>query len=179
MVRTTGVLLLTLVLGLPGCGGKKRSSDGDDDQPTSQPGESMKAGGGGLIDHVTGKGDADPAVDFPGPLLGRLKVVGLETQGFVAATPEPYGAAACVRGIVSGLDLLLCRYATPAAASAAEERLLAFVGDAVTGVGRAFGAFGLAVADRQKVDLKGQTITKLLEALGAVSKDDVPPPPMP
>ena len=68
----------------------------------------------------------------------------------------------CQSGTVDGLDLVVCNYATPAEAKAAEEPALAWVGG-VTGASQAHGAALIVIADRKKADPNGKTINRLMK----------------
>jgi hypothetical protein len=184
-MRTRLSILLPLLIAVAwGCGGGKKASE---KQPGKKPvqAEAMAtdAEGGGLIQRVTGGPATAPTKlapgDFPKALLARLDQAGIKHAGWAETPGAAYGASACSRGTVEQLDVLLCAYDAPAAAAAAEEKLLGFVTDAVTVVARSAGATGVAVADRKSVDLKGQQITRVLKALGAVPDSGTPPPPPP
>ena len=68
----------------------------------------------------------------------------------------------CQSGTVEGLDLVVCNFATPADAKAAEEPALAWVGG-VTGSSQAHGAALIVIADRKKADPNGKTINRLMK----------------
>jgi len=71
-------------------------------------------------------------------------------------------AADCQTGAVGEIDVLLCNFASPAEAKAAEVAGLAWIG-AATGASQAHGAALVVVADRKKADPSGRTINKLLK----------------
>ena len=71
------------------------------------------------------------------------------------------------RGRVEQLDVLLCAYASPEAARKAEKKVEKFIAGAVSGAVRRSGAQLLAVADRDKKDLKGKQIQQLLKLFAA------------
>ncbi|HEY0193076.1 MAG TPA: hypothetical protein VGC42_18290 [Kofleriaceae bacterium] len=68
----------------------------------------------------------------------------------------------CQAGTVSGLDLVVCNFATPAEAKAAEGPALAWVGG-VTGAAQAHGAALVVIADRKQADPSGKTINRLMK----------------
>lgn len=69
---------------------------------------------------------------------------------------------ACQSGTVEGVDVLLCSFASPAEAKAAEDPGLTWVGEA-TGTSQARGAALIVLADRRKVDPSGRTINRLMK----------------
>jgi hypothetical protein len=68
----------------------------------------------------------------------------------------------CQTGTVEGLDVLLCSFASPVEAKAAEDAGLAWVGEA-TGASQARGRALIVLADRHKSDPNGHTINRLLK----------------
>ena len=68
----------------------------------------------------------------------------------------------CQGGSVEGIDVLVCNFASPAEAKAAEDAGLAWVGPA-TGASQARGAALIVLADRKKSDPNGRTINRLLK----------------
>ncbi len=84
-------------------------------------------------------------------------------------TPSPLTPAQvpvgkdCQSGTVNGVDVLVCQYATPAEAKAAEEPGLQWVGES-TGMSQAAGKVLVAAADRRKADPSGRTINSLMKA---------------
>ena len=83
-------------------------------------------------------------------------------------TPSPLAPATvpfakdCQTTSVESVDVLLCNFASPAEAKAAEEPGLAWVGT-VTGASQARGAALIVVADRKKADPNGRTINRLMK----------------
>ncbi|HEY3355864.1 MAG TPA: hypothetical protein VGQ83_21605 [Polyangia bacterium] len=134
----TAALVALGALAAAGCGKK------------AAPGEAAKAG------------KAAPGAPFEDAVLTRLKDGGFGVGKFDAAPADAYGATRCVRGPVDRLDVLLCDYPSAEAATAADKRLKGFASGAVSGAARRAGTVGLAVADRDKVDLPGKHIAKLL-----------------
>ena len=68
----------------------------------------------------------------------------------------------CQSGTVEGIDILVCNFASPAEAKAAEDAGLAWVGQ-VTGASLARGAALVVLADRKKADPSGRTINRLMK----------------
>ncbi len=68
----------------------------------------------------------------------------------------------CQSGTVEGLDVLLCDYASPAEAKAAEDQGLTWVGSA-TGSSQAHASTLVVIADRRKTDPSGRTINRLMK----------------
>jgi hypothetical protein len=68
----------------------------------------------------------------------------------------------CQTGAVAEIDVLLCNFASPAEAKAAEDAGLAWVG-AATGASQAHGSALVVLADRKKADPNGRTINKLMK----------------
>ena len=104
---------------------------------------------------------------FHKPVVEKLAKAKLKVGDWkLVAKPETYGASACREGLVSELVVLLCKYESPekAAAAAAAEKRLAFVGRAVSGAERVDGRLVLVVSDRDKKDLRGTTIQAIIQA---------------
>ena len=68
----------------------------------------------------------------------------------------------CQSGAVENLDVLVCSFASPAEAKAAEEPGLAWIGSA-TGASQAHGAALIVVVDRKKADPSGRMINRLMK----------------
>lgn len=68
----------------------------------------------------------------------------------------------CQTGKLAELDVLLCNFASPAEAKAAEDPGLGWIGQA-TGASQAHGAALVVIADRKKSDPNGRTINKLMK----------------
>lgn len=79
----------------------------------------------------------------------------------LVAAPVAF-AKDCQSGTVEGLDVLLCGFATPAEAKAAEAPALVWVGPA-TGASQAHGAVLIVLVDRKKADPNGRTINRLMK----------------
>ncbi|HEY4058143.1 MAG TPA: hypothetical protein VGM39_16135 [Kofleriaceae bacterium] len=102
------------------------------------------------------KGPEDPRAD----LVAKWKE-GRITTGALEPAEVGFGAD-CKQTTVKALEVLLCSYQTPAAAKAAEEPALAWIGEA-TGAAKASGKVLVAVVDRRKTDPSGKTIHQLLK----------------
>ncbi|HEU4726439.1 MAG TPA: hypothetical protein VFT22_01060 [Kofleriaceae bacterium] len=68
----------------------------------------------------------------------------------------------CQTGTIEGVDVLLCNFATPAEAKAAEDQGLTWVGQA-TGTSQAHGSALVVLADRRKSDPSGRAINRLMK----------------
>jgi hypothetical protein len=68
----------------------------------------------------------------------------------------------CQSGTIENLDVLLCSFASPAEAKAAEDQGLTWIGS-VTGASQAHGAALIVLADRKKADPNGRTINRLMK----------------
>ena len=83
-------------------------------------------------------------------------------------TPSPLTAATvafavdCQSGTVESLDVLVCSFASPAEAKAAEDPGLAWIGSA-TGASQAHGAALIVLVDRKKADPNGRMINRLMK----------------
>ena len=110
-------------------------------------------------DDGTGRGES-------GGDLTRDKVIAAWKKG--GLTPSPMSAATvgagkdCQTGTVNSVDVLVCQYATPEEAKAAEPKGLEWVGSA-TGMSQSAGKVLVAAADRRKADPSGRTIDKLMK----------------
>lgn len=91
-------------------------------------------------------------------VIAAWKQAGLEPSAFTQATTVGND---CASGTVNRLEVLVCTFATEQEAKAAEDKGLAWVGDA-TGASRARGTMLIAVADRRKADPSGRTINQLI-----------------
>jgi hypothetical protein len=99
--------------------------------------------------------------------LSRDRVVEAWKKG--GLTPTPLTAATtstvgkdCQSGTVNSVDVLVCQFATPEEAKAAEPKGLDWVGEA-TGMSQASGKVLVAAADRRKADPSGRTINQLMK----------------
>lgn len=94
-------------------------------------------------------------------LLAAWKKAGLAPSAFTAAKDSPIGKD-CSAGTVNSVDVVVCAFATPDEAKAAQDAGLQWVGD-TTGISQAKGSLLIAAADRKKADPKGETINKLVK----------------
>ena len=110
-------------------------------------------------DDGTGRGET-------GGELSRDKVLAAWKKG--GLTPSPMTAATvsvgkdCQTGTVNSVDVLVCQYATPEEAKAAESKGLEWVGDA-TGMAQSAGKVLVSAADRRKADPTGRTINQVMK----------------
>jgi hypothetical protein len=115
--------------------------------------------GGCSKDDGTGRGAAAGS-------LSRDRVVAAWKKGGLTPSPMTPAAVAfgkdCQSGTVGGVDVLVCQYATPDEAKAAEAPGLEWVGEA-TGMAQAAGVVLVAAADRRKADPSGRTINQLMK----------------
>ncbi len=111
-----------------------------------------------------GQGVAEESSAFHQPILETLKGAGLKPEGFEKAAARPYKAQGCFRGEVDQLDVLICQYGDAASAKKNQGTLEAFVSGAMSGAVRVKATTALAVADRQKKDIKGKKINQVLAA---------------
>jgi hypothetical protein len=93
-------------------------------------------------------------------LIETWRKGGLEPSAFAAAQ-TPVGKD-CIAGTVGGVDVLVCTFATPDEAKAAQDAGLQWVGD-TTGSSQAKGNVLIAAADRRKADPKGKTINQIFK----------------
>ena len=98
--------------------------------------------------------------------VGRSQIVlawtqaGLKVGELKKSEGTAVGSDDCQAGTVEGLEITLCTYPTAKDAVLAEDKGLAWVGDA-TGASIAQGPSLLVVVDRAKSDPTGRTIDKL------------------
>jgi hypothetical protein len=110
-------------------------------------------------DDGTGRG-AQPGELSRDHVVAAWKKGGLTPSPLTAAT-VPVGKD-CTSGTVNGVDVLVCQFATPEEAKAAEPKGLAWVGEA-TGMSQAAGKVLVAASDRRKSDPSGRTIDALMK----------------
>ena len=98
--------------------------------------------------------------------LSRERVVEAWKKG--GLTPSPLTAATvavgkdCQTGTVNSVDVLVCQFASPEEAKAAEPQGLTWVGES-TGMSQAAGKVLVAASDRRKADPSGRTINSLMK----------------
>ena len=85
---------------------------------------------------------------------------GLETSPFATASDAKLAGGACQRGVVEGLDTMLCEYTDGDAARRATDAGRRQVG-ATTGVALASGHLLLVAADRSESDPSGRTMNRV------------------
>jgi hypothetical protein len=68
----------------------------------------------------------------------------------------------CQSGTVEAIDVLVCSFASPADAKAAEDPGLGWIGT-VSGASQAHGSALIVVADRKKADPNGRMINRLMK----------------
>lgn len=93
-------------------------------------------------------------------VLDAWKKGGLQPSPLTAATVA-FGKD-CQSGTVNSIDVLVCVYASPDEAKAAEAPGLEWVGGA-TGASTAAGSVLIAIADRRKSDPSGRTINQMMK----------------
>ena len=76
----------------------------------------------------------------------------------------------CQSGSVENIEALVCNFASPAEAKAAEDAGLAWVGQA-TGASQARGAALVVLADRKKSDPNGRMINRLLKLASRLAEN--------
>jgi hypothetical protein len=108
----------------------------------------------------SGSSSEKPAATPRDAVLAAWKADKLTPSALTAATVA-FGKD-CQAGTVDGIDVLVCNYASPAEAKAAEDAGLGWIGQA-TGASQARGAALVVVADRKKADPSGRTINRLLK----------------
>ena len=80
-----------------------------------------------------------------------------------AMTPAKVAFGAdCQSGTVENIDALVCSFASPAEAKAAEDPGLSWIGS-VTGASQAHGSALIVLADRKKADPNGRMINRLMK----------------
>ena len=114
-------------------------------------------------------GDDDKEKKGPGEapntvadLENGWKAAGLSPGGFAPVDGQALGNGQCQSGAVNGLDVTVCGYPSPEAATAARASGLAAVGSA-TGAAVVEGTRMMVVADRKKADASGRSIDKLIK----------------
>jgi hypothetical protein len=94
---------------------------------------------------------------------------GFDTKGVVNLDPDNWSAGACSRGTVSGVDVLMCEYATDEALAVGEKKIMTDWAEESVGTGAAVHVSRtiLAIADRNKTDPSGRTIARLIKTFRA------------
>ena len=121
-----------------------------------------------LAGAACGKAEPDKAASdkAAAPATPRDAVIAAWTADKLAPSGWAVAAVAfakdCRAGTVAELDVLLCNFATPADAKAAQDAGNGWIGSA-TGASQAHGAVLIVVADRKKADPNGRTINRLMK----------------
>jgi len=113
-----------------------------------------------LLVAACGKG-SDAAKGPRDAVLDAWKAEKLAPAAALAPATVAFGKD-CQSGTIESIDVLLCNFATPADARAAEDPALGWVGQA-TGMAQARGSALIVLADRKKSDPSGRLINKLMK----------------
>jgi hypothetical protein len=146
LFKTILIVVLGATLLCAGCSKKEDKKEGGDKAEKTEKTTEEKKG-----------------APFHQDVAEALAEAGLKVAEFETAAARPYQAAECVRGEVAKLDVMICRYESEEAAKTGEKKLDQFLGGAVSGAFRRSKTTIFAVADRNKVDLQGKTINKMLK----------------
>jgi hypothetical protein len=106
-------------------------------------------------------GEPDKAMATPRDAVVAAWTTAKLAPSKLVAAPVAF-AKDCQSGTVEGLDVLLCNFATPAEAKAAEVPALVWVGPA-TGASQGHGSVLIVLVDRKKADPSGRTINRLMK----------------
>ncbi|HET9625044.1 MAG TPA: hypothetical protein VFP84_26935 [Kofleriaceae bacterium] len=117
-----------------------------------------------------GKSDkpGDPAAGSGAASAGAPRDAVIDAWKTAKLNPSAFAPAKvafgkdCQAGSVAGVDVLVCNFATPAEAKAAEDAGLGWIGGA-TGASQARGSALIVVADHKKADPNGRMINQLLK----------------
>ncbi len=107
---------------------------------------------------------------FREPVIGKLTDAGFAVGKMEETDAGDYGAKECVRGKVDRFEVLLCNYETAEAAKENRSRLIDFGSGAVSGATRTSGTMAIVVADREKADLAGKQMNRLLDTFAREPK---------
>ena len=96
-------------------------------------------------------------------VLKKWSEGGFESNPVVNIEPDQWSAGACSRGPVAGLDVLICEYASDAAAKVGEIKMLNDWDEEGIPTGAVVRSSNtlFAVADRSRADRSGRTIVRL------------------
>lgn len=101
-------------------------------------------------------------VGFVAPITARLAS---HTQSpFQVRDPKAFGAKACAVGEVEQLEVTVCEF-DAASSEAGQAELKKALAGAQSGAVRTHGALVVAIADRKKVDPRGQALNRVLADL--------------
>ncbi|MEZ4362596.1 MAG: hypothetical protein R3B48_20565 [Kofleriaceae bacterium] len=118
---------------------------------------------GGCEKSASSEGKAAAKSDEPAELIAAWQKANLTVSAFTADKNSAIGSA-CQSGTVSGVDVVLCTFATAEEAKAAEAKALEWVG-AATGTALSKDKVLVAVVDRRAADPSGRTINAVTKAL--------------
>jgi hypothetical protein len=109
--------------------------------------------------HVEGTVSTDAA-------LQAFTDIGYDTEAVKVVEPEPWSAGACSQGTISGLDVLVCEYATDDALAKGEQKINEDWNTVNVGTGVVVHTARtlMAVADSKNADPSGRAIARLLGA---------------
>ena len=110
-------------------------------------------------DDGTGRGEATGELSRD-RIVAAWKKGGLEPSPLTAATTTI--GKDCQSGTVNGVDVMVCQYATPEEAKAADPKGYEWVGEA-TGSVVVAGKVLVVIADKRKADPSGRTVDKLMK----------------
>lgn len=119
-----------------------------------------------LLLAMTGLACRRPRVDGTvnaDPVLKSWSEAGFDTKGVVSIEPDAWSAGACSRGLLAGLDVLICEYSSDEAAKVGEKKISGDWEEESIPTGALVRTSNtlLAIADRNKADRPGRTITRL------------------
>lgn len=98
--------------------------------------------------------------ETPNEAVAVLEAKGLKAEGLTDANGMIAGAQ-CQQGKIDGIDAAICAFADDAAAKAAEQSSLSWVGEAHSGTAVSSGKALLVLADRTQADPSGKRIDEI------------------
>lgn len=101
-------------------------------------------------------------------ILKAWQADGFDTEAVMSLEPDVWSAGACSRGLVSGLEVLLCEFAADESLAAGEEKIMSDWGaeSVPTGAVVRTSRTILAISDRTKADPQGRTLARLAKVFG-------------
>ena len=102
----------------------------------------------------------DSKTETQNEAVAHLASVGLEAEGLTEANGMIDGAK-CQQGKIDGIDAAICQFPDDAAAKAAEQSSLGWVGEAHSGTAVSSGKALLVLADRSQADPSGKRIDEI------------------